>query len=599
MPINSQGTTAPMAKKLKVVFFAPHSAIWVHAFPEALIAEALKQDGHEIVYVTCGELFSRFCVCMSAHRIPIDAPETQRRAVCEVCNDYKAIIRNQFGFAGYDLASILSKEDLAEADRIAGSVTPENLLNLRIDGIEVGRAALSTFLLTYKRASLTFSEDEWRIFRIELVNTLRSFLGCRKVLGRERPDRVILYSSGYSVNLVWCLLAEARGIPFYYMNAGSNLSDRLQKVVLFRGHSLQRRLLSYWERFQTIPCLPSTMAYVADHFLELLRGRHGFVYSAPKGHGNADLRRRFGIRPEQKILLATLSSYDELFAAQVTGLFPSDLRLLFPRQVDWVQATLDFVRARPDLFLIVRVHPREFPNKRDSVKSEHAFQIEEALRELPSNAAVNWPSDGISLYDLADITDVCLNSWSSAGKEMSLLGIPVVIYSGDLVFYPPDLNYLGETLESYYAQIEQALKDGWSVERIRRTFRWLALEDLYSRLDISDSYHYKEHARRSILQRVVGRIRRQLNPHFQQQSDSKHRAVRMGAGPLIARVVTEARDSMLDLLNIDQLVRVSEEVETRELKIQIGRLASALYSDASMKPMPGTLRQCLLEFADS
>jgi len=584
---------------MKILFFAPHSAIWVHAFPEALVADVLKQGGHEIVYITCGELFSRFCVCMSAHRIPIDASEEDRKAVCGLCHEYKNIIRHEFALSGYDLASVLTSEDLREVERIGDSVTPEDLLDLTIDGVEVGRAALSTFLLTYKRVSLTFSSEEWLIFKIELVNTLRSFFGCRKVLDRERPDRVILYSSGYSVNLVWCHLAQKRGILFYYMNAGSNLSDRLQKVVLSRGHSLQRRLLSYWDQYKTIPCPPNTMAYVTDHFLELLKGRHSFVYSVPKSVEGIDLRHRFGIRPDQKVLVATLSSYDELFAAQVTGLFPSDLHFLFPLQVDWLRAMLNFIRLRPDLFLIIRVHPREFPNKREIVKSEHARQLEETFRDLPRNTAVNWPADGISLYDLADITDVCLNGWSSAGKELSLLGIPVVIYSSNLVFYPPDLNYLGETMESYFGQIEQALKDGWSHERIRRTYRWLALEDQYSRLDISDSYAYKEHASRPIWQRVFGRICRELSPHFQQRRDCKHRATRMISAPLINRIVTEGRDSVLDILEPSQHERVSDEVETRALKNQIGRLVSALYGEQSRLPISHTLHQRLVSFVES
>lgn len=584
---------------MKIVFFAPHSAIWVHAFPEALVAEALKQHGHDIRYIGCGEVFARHCVPMSAHRLKHDAAAGDKAAVCRLCHENKQLIRKEFGFDGYDIATVLEKEDFQQASRITSEATPKNFLDIVIDGVEIGRSALSTFLLSYKRISLQFNDAEWGIFATELYNTILSFLACRKVLNRERPDRIILYSSGYSVNLVWCLLAETRGIPFYYMNAGSNLSDRLQKVVLFRGHSLQRRLLSYWDWYQHIPCPPSTTTYVTDHFLELLKGRHSFVYSAPKTRGEVDLRSRFGVGPDQKVLLATLSSYDELFAAQVTGLFPSDLKLVFPQQVDWVNATLDFVRARPDLFLIVRVHPREFPNKRDSVKSEHARQLEEAFRELPGNAAINWPTDGISLYDLAEITDVCLNGWSSAGKEMNLLGIPVVIYSGDLVFYPPDLNYLGETLESYFGQIEQALKDGWSHERIRRTYRWLALEDRYSRLDISDSYSYKEHAWRPIWQRVVGRVRRELSPHSQQRSDCKHRAAKMLAAPLINRILTEARESVLDIVDTSQLECVSEEVETRALKVQLGRLVSALYGDQPSAQASGTLRQRLLEFVHS
>ena len=39
---------------MNVLVFAPHSAVWIHAFPEALVAEALMQEGHQIIYVGCG-----------------------------------------------------------------------------------------------------------------------------------------------------------------------------------------------------------------------------------------------------------------------------------------------------------------------------------------------------------------------------------------------------------------------------------------------------------------------------------------------------------------------------------------------------------------
>src|SRR5262249_27070023 len=149
---------------------------------------------------------------------------------------------------------------------------------------------------------------------------------------------------------------------------------------------------------------------------------------------------------------------------------------LFKTQIDWLQFLLSFLAERSDLFLIVRIHPREFPNKREQVQSHHARRLKEALSQLPANVAVNWPSDGISMYDLVDQTDMFLNSWSSVGKEMSLLGIPVVIYSPELPFYPQDLNYCGFTVKEYVHAIEQALDDGWSFERSRRAYRWSALE---------------------------------------------------------------------------------------------------------------------------
>lgn len=551
--------------------------MWVHAFPEALVAEALGQAGHEIVYVGCGRTFEQHCICMTAARIAPDAAETAKDAICSHCVSRKNILVSEFGFRSFDISDVLDEHDFARAQGMLAGITPENFLDFRIEGVEVGRAALSTYLLTYKRSKLEFSARDWKIFLIELRNTVLSALACQKVFDREKPERVLLYSSGYSVNLVWCLLAEARDIPFYYMNAGSNLSDRLQKLVISRGHSLQRKLLDYWPAFREVPSTEKAAAYVTNHFIELLRGRHIFVYSSPKEKGGIDLRERFGIAEGQRVLVATMSSYDELFAAQATKLFPDDFDLIFPRQVDWLRALLGFMRNRSDLFLIVRVHPREFPNKRDSVKSDHASELERLLSDLPSNVCVNWPSDRVSLYDLAQIMDVCLNSWSTAGKEMGMLGIPVVLYSADLVFYPANLNYLGSSIDDYFRQINRALADGWSAERIREMYRWLALEDMYSRIDVSDSFRQMENPQRPLWQKVSDRVRRRINPDFRELADCRGRASVLNSAWQIRALIEGGHSSIVETIDVQRLPRISIEDETQILRRQVGRLVESMY----------------------
>jgi hypothetical protein len=135
---------------------------------------------------------------------------------------------------------------------------------------------------------------------------------------------------------------------------------------------------------------------------------------------------------------------------------------LFATQLEWIQALISFVESRQDLYLLVRVHPREFTNKREGKHSQHAELLKKSLNDLPKNVAINWPSDGISMYNLAEQTDVFLNAWSSVGKEMSLLGIPVVFYSRELAFYPAEINYLGSSLGEYFHEIDLAIKDGWN-----------------------------------------------------------------------------------------------------------------------------------------
>ena len=578
---------------MKVLFFAPHSAIWVHAFPEALVAEALAQAGHEITYVTCGERFKEHCVPMSAQGVRADSPVAAKQRICDACNANAALIRDKFGFAGYTLSSVLDDEDLVEVDRRMRDASAANFLQIVIDCVEVGRAALGTFLLSHKRSSLDFDSQTWRVFAIELRNTLYAFFGARKILRRERPDRLVMYSSGYSVNLVFCHVAQSLGIAYYYMNAGSNITDRLQKLVLARGHSLQKRLLGFWPEFRDLPCPPDVMRYVTNHFLEVLKGRSAFVYSRGRSGDATDVRARFGINGGQRILLATMSSLDELFAAEVTGLFPGDYKTPFATQVDWLATLLPWVATREDLFLIIRVHPREFPNKRDGVKSEHAEELEHSLSALPANVAVNWPSDNLSLYDLAEETSVCLNAWSTVGKEMTMLGIPTVIYSPDLVFYPEDLNFVGTTKESYLDAIERALAVGWSIERSRLTYRWLALEDYYSRLDISDGFRRSEYKSNSVPGRILARIKRGLKPSWREEADCRHRPRSIKAAGIIDRIVSEGRDSVLDVRTAAELACVSPAEEETGLLTEMRRLAGALYDDFEKAAKPGTLKEKL------
>ena len=103
---------------MKVLFFAPHSAIWIHAFPEALIAEALRDSGHEISYITCGRQFKAGCIAMSSQGIASDAPVERKAEICRLCETNKRLLREGFGFGGADLSEALTPEDLAEVRRL-------------------------------------------------------------------------------------------------------------------------------------------------------------------------------------------------------------------------------------------------------------------------------------------------------------------------------------------------------------------------------------------------------------------------------------------------------------------------------------------------
>jgi len=147
------------------------------------------------------------------------------------------------------------------------------------------------------------------------------------------------------------------------------------------------------------------------------------------------------------------------------------------------------------------VHPRDFPNKRETFRSEQSFMLEDLLEHVPANAHVNWPAEGVSLYELLEDTDAILTGWSVTAMEALVLGIPVVTYDANLPSYPPDIQYTGRSEAEYYANIDRALADGWRLENAIKGFRWLAYNFVTCTVTVSEGFGQFELGTRSYLRR--------------------------------------------------------------------------------------------------
>ena len=439
---------------MKTLFFSSYPSRWSFIFTEARIASALQKRGHDVLFITPGAEF-----------------EGRADALNE------RIIRKGFNLKGYGIGRMLADRDREEIASLMTALNKDSFENLVIDGIAIGKTALYEFLIGHKKMTANLTESEWAECLPDIKNALISFFACRAILDKEKPDSILMYNTLYSVNHVWKKYAERKNIPVYFLHHAANISDNENTLIIAKNDSFYyaQELKRIWSKVREATVPQEMFQYVTDHFLELLKATHYRVYSAPKSRSPIHVRKFFNIKDDQKILTATMASYDEIFAVGYVGALSVPKDLIFASQIDWIEALIDYVKKRRELFLIIRVHPREFPNKREPVKSEHAVALEYHLKNLPENIKVNWPNDSLSLYDLAQETNVFLNSWSSVGVEMSQLGIPVVTYLREFNFYPYDLNYSATSRKDYFDKIELALKEGWNFGSIKYAYRWLAL----------------------------------------------------------------------------------------------------------------------------
>jgi hypothetical protein len=200
---------------------------------------------------------------------------------------------------------------------------------------------------------------------------------------------------------------------------------------------------------------------------------------------------QLGLPPGGKLLVAFSNSTDELLCnreiLRVMDIPYAQTRNPFPTQIEWLQTLIEWVAARPDLRLAIRLHPRMAKGHRHPQESSEAAQMRREFSALPPNVVVVWPESKMSSYNIAEHADAVLTAWSSIGLELARLGLPLVSAFQRIGPWPSGkFNLFSETRGGYFAAIEQALNRSPSMGGILDAFRWTYSLNWTPLVDVSD-----------------------------------------------------------------------------------------------------------------
>lgn len=129
-----------------------------------------------------------------------------------------------------------------------------------------------------------------------------------------------------------------------------------------------------------------------------------------------------------------------LLALNVVGDSLTLGRQVFSKSMtEWVQRTVQYFAGRKDAQLVIRAHPGEALLKGTSMVDV----IRRDMPKLPDNIRLIGPKDDINTYDLIHAADFGIVYTTTAGLEMALSGLPVIVtgsthYRGRGFTYDPD-----------------------------------------------------------------------------------------------------------------------------------------------------------------
>ena len=161
--------------------------------------------------------------------------------------------------------------------------------------------------------------------------------------------------------------------------------------------------------------------------------------------GGEKTRRELGLDDRPVILLATNVLGDSLTLGRNT--FAKSMAA-------WIAETVRFLAGKPEVQLVMRVHPGERLTHGRSMVDV----VNEALPSIPEHIHVIGPLEKVNTYDLMDIASLGLVYTTTTGMEMSMNGIPVIV-CGDTHYARRGFTIDPPSWGEYYDMLDAAIKE--------------------------------------------------------------------------------------------------------------------------------------------
>jgi hypothetical protein len=161
--------------------------------------------------------------------------------------------------------------------------------------------------------------------------------------------------------------------------------------------------------------------------------------------GGGPLREALKLDERPVVLLATNVLGDSLTLGR--HVFASSM-------AEWVDKTVKYFAAHPEVQFVIRVHPGERLMKGPSISEV----IDRALPERPEHIHVVGPLEKINTYDLMEIAALGLAYTTTVGMEMAMRCVPVIV-AGNTHYRGRGFTLDPSSWDEYHALLNKALGD--------------------------------------------------------------------------------------------------------------------------------------------
>lgn len=430
---------------------------------ESLLAVALTWRGARVDIVLCDQ---QLPACKNLEWVTNPVPqivsdgEWNQTLACAQCWETGRYLFEPLGLPIHRLSGQLWESDRRECDAVAEEATIDNAGELERQGRPIGEHALAGTLRYFARGELMGTHEEESVLKRYVAASVAVDIAVERLVSALCPD-VVVTSHGlyvpYGIIQAVCRHRTCRFVTW-------NLGYRRRSVIVSEGetyhHSLQKEPVALWEN---LPWNEERERQTMDYLESRIWGKHDWIW--------------FYEQPHERIRETLLGKGIDL-GKPVISLLTNviwDAQLHYPANafgsmMAWLHDTLQWFQNRPQLQLVIRVHPAELkgsvPSRqrvRDEIGADH--------KSLPSNVFLIDAGEQVSTYALAELSDTVLVFGTKMGVELSAKGIPVVV-AGEAWVRGKGITEDADSPEDYHRLLETLPRglrnDAAQVQRARK-----------------------------------------------------------------------------------------------------------------------------------
>lgn len=341
------------------------------------------------------------------------------------------------------IGGYVSEEDRAAAWRLASATPEEEIDGLEYRGMRVGMHARSAALRYLAIGNFEWEPNALPVRRRYLAAALIATTALDRLFAQENYDICIAHHGLYVPQGLFVDLARKHGVRLVTWNISYRSGSFVFSHEDTYHFTLMQEPTEAWDTLTWSPKLQEALdAYMHSRAI----GSNDWVsYHDGTGRSLAELAETAGIDFNKPTITAFTNV---LWDAQV--LYPSNA---FANMLDWLVSTISYFQARPNLQLVIRVHPAEVQNplkSRETVVEELARLIP----VLPANVFVIPPTAPADSYAIARQSNAAIIYGTKMGVELAYMGVPTIV-AGESWARNKGITLDADTREDYFALLDR------------------------------------------------------------------------------------------------------------------------------------------------